>query len=106
MTRTKLATVGAAALLALAALGGCDRRSPPPPEANDTAAPAANLAEPVQPAEPLNIAAPADANAAAAALNPREAPAAPDAQTIDDADATGMTAHVRRDDAGGNATAP
>ncbi|CAN5237478.1 hypothetical protein BH10PSE14_BH10PSE14_43810 [soil metagenome] len=111
MMRTK--TIAATALLALAALGGCDRASPAPqPEASDNALPAdagtpvdadveANLADT---APPPPSAAPAEAPAITPREAPREAPPAPDTQTLDDADATGMTARVHREDMVTNTT--
>ena len=102
MTR-KIAT--ATALLALTTLGGCVWFKPaPPPETANNAAAIENIDEPEETAPPANIATPADANAAAADL--RDTPPAPDAQTQDDADAVGMTAHVRRDEALANSTTP
>ena len=88
----------APALLALSALGGCDwfKPAPPPAGANNAMA-ADNIVEPAEPATSVNAATPTDANAAAAS-ELRATPPAPDAQTQDDADATGMTAHVRRDE--------
>ncbi|MEG3145142.1 hypothetical protein U1839_10825 [Sphingomonas sp. RT2P30] len=98
MIRTKMAA--AALVLAVATLAGCDRPTPQP-AASDNAVPAdegtpvdanveTNLAEAAPP--PPASAAPAEASAAAS----RAAPPAPDAQTLDDADATGMTARVHR----------
>jgi hypothetical protein len=110
MTMIRTKTVAATALLALATLGGCDRASPAPqPAASDNALPAdagtpvdasveTNLAE--APSPPPASAAPTEAPAVA----PRAAPPAPDTQTLDDADATGMTARVRRDEAASNTT--
>lgn len=101
MIRTKM--TAAALALAVMTLAGCDRPAPQPP-ASDNATPSdegtpvdanveANLAE-VAPPPRSESAAPAEAPVAA----PREAPPAPDAQTLDDADATGMTARVHRGD--------
>jgi len=97
----KIAT--ATALIALATLAGCDKPAPPP-EATNSAAPAENVDEPEAP-PPANVAAPVQANAAAAA-ELREAPPPPDVQTQDDADAVGMTSHVRRDEPPSNTTTP
>ena len=93
----------AAGLLALAALGGCDWLSPQPPKPEATEnvvdeTPSSNAAEPA-----ANVAIPTDVNAAAA-VDVRDAPPPPDAQTLDDADATGMTARVNRDEAPANST--
>jgi hypothetical protein len=93
----------AAGLLALASLGGCDWLSPQPPRPEATGnvveeTPSSNAAEPA-----ANVAAPADVNAAAP-VEVRDAPPPPDAQTLDDADATGMTARVNRDEAPANST--
>ena len=103
MTARKLAL--ATTLLALAALGGCHKPAPPPEQPDNAAPVEANIATPSETPAPANAVAPVDANAAAAA-DLRETPPAPDAQTQDDADATGMTAHVKRDEAAGNATNP
>jgi hypothetical protein len=105
MTTITRKIAAATALLALATLGGCDWFKPaPPPETTNNAAAVESIDEPAETAPPANVAAPTDANAADAEL--RAAPPAPDAQTQDDADAVGMTAHVRRDEGAGNTTAP
>jgi len=97
----KIAT--ATALLALTTLGGCDWFKPaPPPETANNSAAIENIDEPDEAAPPANVAAPTDANAA----DLRDTPPAPDVQTQDDADAVGMTAHVRRDEALANTTTP
>lgn len=93
----------ATALIALATLAGCDN-SPPPPEPTNSAAAAENVDEP-EALPPANVAVPAEANAAAAA-ELRDAPPPPDVQTQDDADAVGMTAHVKRDESPSNTTIP
>lgn len=98
--RNKIAT--AIAVAALTTLAACDKPAPPVEETNNSTAAVENIDEPEAP-PPANVAMPADANAATAEM--RDAPPAPDAQTQDDADAVGMTAHVKRDEAG-NATAP
>ena len=101
--RKKIAT--ATALLALTTLGGCDWFKPaPPPETTNNSAAVENVDEPDETPAPVNAAAPTDANAATADL--RDTPPAPDAQTQDDADAVGMTAHVRRDEAVANTMTP
>ena len=99
--RMKIAT--AAALIALTTLAACNKPAPPPEETNSAAA-VENVDEPDAP-PPANVAVPAEANAAAAS-ELRDAPPAPDAQTQDDADAVGMTAHVRRDEPVSNNTNP
>ena len=97
-TRTRTAIAGG--LLAAMALTGCSRSEPeqPPTDVNmveDTgvteteAAPAPVEAAPVE-APPV---------APAVVEPPREKPVAPDEQMLDDADATGMTARVTRDEA-------
>ena len=97
-TRTRTAIAGG--LLAALALAGCSRSEPeqPPTDVNmveDTgvteteAAPAPVEAAPVE-APPV---------APAVVEPPREKPVAPDEQMLDDADATGMTARVTRDEA-------
>lgn len=108
MTFRTLKTVGllGAGLLALAA---CSRSEPeqPAPEDNVTleATPGAEPTPEASPsAAPVAEVAPI-ANAAIADVPP-ETPAAPDAQMIDDAEATGMTARVSRDAPAGNEAAP
>ena len=97
-TRTRTAIAGG--LLAAMALAGCSRSEPeqPPTDVNmveDTgvteteAAPAPVEAAPVE-APPV---------APAVVEPPREKPVAPDEQMLDDAEATGMTARVTRDEA-------
>jgi hypothetical protein len=99
--RKKIAT--ATALIALTTLAACDKPAPPPETVNNVAA-VENIDEPEAP-PPANVAAPAESNAAAAA-ELREVPPAPDVQTQDDADAVGMTAHVRRDEPVTNSSNP
>lgn len=102
--KKKIAT--ATALLALTTLAGCDWFKPaPPPETSNNSAAVENVDEPEAPPPAANIATP-DATNAADAAELRDTPPAPDAQTQDDADAVGMTAHVRRDEAPGNTSAP
>jgi len=100
--RKKIAT--ATALIALTTLAACDNPAPPPETSNNSAA-VENVDEPEAPPPAANIVTP-DATNAADAAELRDTPPAPDAQTQDDADAVGMTAHVRRDEAPGNANAP
>lgn len=100
MNRGKIAAT-AAGILALAALGGCEKSAPEQPAPVENAV---NEVEPVNLVVPEEKPVPETANAAA--VEPRETPPDPDAQTQDDADATGMTARVRRDEAGSNTTIP
>ena len=97
-TRTRTAIAGG--LLAAMALTGCSRSEPeqPPTDVNmventgvteTEAAPAPVEAAPVETPPP----------APAVVEPPREKPVAPDEQMLDDADATGMTARVTRDEA-------
>jgi len=97
-TRTRTAIAGG--LLAAMVLAGCSRSEPeqPPTDTNmvedagvteTEAAPAPVEAAPVEAAPP----------APAVVEPPREKPVAPDEQMLDDADATGMTSRVTRDEA-------
>src|SRR4051812_42865091 len=100
MNRGKIAGV-AAGLLALTALAGCNNSTP------ESSAPVENVtneAEPMNVVVPEETPAPETANAATIEET-RETPPDPDAQTQEDADATGMTARVRRDETA-NETAP
>ncbi|MCU6455032.1 hypothetical protein LPN01_13175 [Sphingomonas sp. A2-49] len=96
----KAAAALAAGLLMLAA---CSRSGPEQaPEAENMAE--ATPVEDVTPvAPPSDEPAPVETNAidanAVAIAPPPEAPTAPDAQMLEDADATGMTARVSRDEA-------
>jgi hypothetical protein len=106
MTTMRKKIAAGAALLALTTLGGCDWFKPAPPvrtSENATATIEENVVEPPLPSS--NGSAPAEVNAAATS-ELREAPPAPDAQTQDDADAVGMTSHVRRDEPLANSTTP
>jgi hypothetical protein len=89
----------AAGLLVLAA---CSRSEPEQPPEADNMAEATPVEDvtPIAPpsAEPAPVANAVDANAVAIAPPP-EAPTEPDAQMLEDADATGMTARVSRDEA-------
>jgi len=100
----KMKIASAAALLALTTLAACDKPAPPPAETTNNVAAVYNVDEPEAP-PPANVAAPTESYTAAA-TELREAPPAPDAQTQDDADAVGMTAHVRRDEPVSNDTNP
>ena len=103
MTKTMLR--GAAALLVLTALAGCDKSAPDQPVANENGAvPETNVAEPADAATPANTTHAATTNASEAA-EIREAPTPPDEQTQDDADATGMTSRVNRGEAPANSAA-
>ena len=97
-TRTRTAIAGG--LLAAMVLAGCSRSEPeqPPTDTNmvedagvteTEAAPAPVEAAPVEAAPP----------APAVVEPPREKPVAPDEKMLDDADATGMTSRVTRDEA-------
>jgi len=86
------------------ALAGCNQSTPAKPTVTDNSEVSetnvvteANVAEPVSkgPSVTTNAAAEADF---------RPEPPSPDAQTQDDADATGMTARVHRDEAPANET--
>jgi hypothetical protein len=103
---TKMMLVrGAAALLALTALAGCDKSAPDQPVANENGAvPETNVAEPVNAAAPANTTHAVTSNASEAA-EIRQAPTPPDEQTQDDADATGMTSRVNRGEAPANSAA-
>ena len=109
-TLLRSATI-AAMLLAASVVGGCDSSAPEgePTMANDgsgdvapgTAAPDTSSAANTESAAAL-VPAP---NASAGDDKPEAAPVDPDAQTLDDADATGMTARVSRDAATTNEAA-
>ena len=96
---------GAAALLALTALAGCDKSTPDQPVANENGTvPETNVAEPINVAAPANTTHAVTSNSSEAAVA-REAPLPPDEQTQDDADATGMTSRVNRGEAPANSAA-
>ena len=89
-SRTLLIAAGTALIL----LAGCSRSAPDPAEDKDTTAAEAPAApapapEPAPEAKPVEKTARADI--------PPEPEPAPEAQMQDDADATGMTAHVSPD---------
>lgn len=90
--------------LALLALAGCNNSSPDRYEgmANVSDDSGTNEAVTLNAAPPVDTAPAVSANAAV--VEPREAPPEPDTQTLDDADATGMTARVNRGDALANDT--
>jgi hypothetical protein len=86
------------ALVALASLGvaGCSKSEPEPPEMNMAVQELEPTPEPTPTAEPTPVAMPTpEPSNDTAALPPPEAPA-PDAQMMDDASATGMTARTDR----------
>ena len=97
-TRTRTAIAGS--LLAAMALAGCSRSEPeqPPADVNmveDTGVTETEAAPAPVEAAPVEVAPPAPT----VVEPPREKPVAPDEQMLDDADATGMTARVTRDEA-------
>lgn len=87
----------ATGLLVAATLGGCSKSSSDASQDEDTPKIETTAPEPVSP-PPAPVAAetPAPEPKPDVAEIPREEPIAPDVQTQDDADATGMTAHVSR----------
>ena len=94
MTTMTAAGLAAAALL----LAGCSRPQPEPAEETnmvDAAPVETSTPEAAPSAEPSTATAPVDTNAVAEAPPPEKV--APDAQMLDDAEATGMTARVTRD---------
>jgi hypothetical protein len=100
-TRTR-ATI-AASLLAVMALAGCSQSEPDQPPADTNMIEDEGVTEPEAAAAPAPAPAetvPTEPAATANAVEPeREAPITPDEQMLDDADATGMTARVTRDEA-------
>ena len=91
----RMMKTGGALAAGLLMLSACSRSEPEPPveENLDEATPDA-----LPSVEPSDVPPPvADTNTAAIDVPP-EAPVAPDAQMIEDADATGMTARVSRDE--------
>ena len=99
-TTKTIVAVLAAGLLGLA---GCSRSGPDQPLDDNALGldePMSNATDEIAPVEtPTAEPTPApDANAVAIAPPPEE-PVKPDAQVLDDADATGMTARVTRDEA-------
>lgn len=89
------------------ALGGCHNATPDEPAATENVtANETSAVEPTNKTAPV-VHAPSVTSNAAAAVDDRPDPAAPDSQTIDDADATGMTSRVHRGDSPANeASAP
>lgn len=109
MTRRTIRMTKLLAAAGLLALAGCSRPEPEQPAGEDnvieTMPTADATPEALPSAEPVATPTPI-ANVADV---PPEKPVAPDAQMIEDADATGMTARVSRDDApaaAGNDAAP
>lgn len=106
----RMMKTGAALAAGLLLLAACSRSEPEQPlDENMTEQMPLDEATPDAPpsAEPTETLPPTvDANTAAIDVPP-EAPVAPDAQMIEDADATGMTSRVSRDEApAGNDQAP
>jgi hypothetical protein len=99
MNRGKIAAL-AGGLLALTALAGCNNSTP---ESSAPVDNVANEAEPMNVVVPEETPAPETANAVTVE-DTRETPPDPDAQTQEDADATGMTARVRRDETANETT--
>jgi hypothetical protein len=102
MKKMNVATAAAigAGLLALA---GCNRSTPEQPSVADNGVvPETNVTTASNTVAPVTKAPSASSNASEAVARPE--PPAPDSQTQDDADATGMTARVHRDDAPANET--
>ena len=97
-TRTRTAIAGG--LLAAMALAGCSRSEPEQPPTDVNMVEDTGVTETEAAPTPVE-AAPVEAPPAAPAVvePPREKPVAPDEQMLDDADATGMTARVTRDEA-------
>ena len=96
-TRTRTALAGG--LLAAMALAGCSRSEPEQPPTDTNMVEDSGVTESEAAPAPVE-AAPVEAAPAAPAVvePPREKPVAPDEQMLDDADATGMTARVTRDE--------
>ena len=99
-TRTRAARAAiAGGLLAAMAMAGCSSSEPEQPPADTNMVEDAGVTESEAAPAPVE-AAPVEAAPAAPAVvePPREKPLAPDEQMLDDADATGMTARVTRDE--------
>ena len=97
-TRTRTAIAGG--LLAAMVLAGCSRSEPEQPQTDTNMVEDAGVTETEAAPAPVE-AAPVEAAPPAPAVvePPREKPVAPDEQMLDDADATGMTSRVTRDEA-------
>jgi len=90
----------AAAALGLALLAGCSRQAPEQePAENDAANVTVPVPETPVPETPTPTPTP-EATTTNAATTAEEEPVAPDAQMLDDADATGLTARLSRGDGG------
>ncbi len=90
----------AAALLALSACSQSEPEQAPDANMSDEVAPEETATPEALPSgEPAELAPPVEDTNTAAIDVPPEKPVAPDAQVLDDADATGMTARVSRDEA-------
>ena len=91
----------AAAVLATVLLAGCSREPPPPPPADETPVQESeDVAEPAPKAPPpVVVAPPAPPPAPEANFEePAEEPIDPSDQTLEDADATGLTTRATRSD--------
>ena len=96
-TRTRTAIAGG--LLAAMALAGCSRSEPEQPPTDTNMVDDTGVTESEAAPAPVEAASVEVAPAApAVAEPPREKPIAPDEQMLDDADATGMTSRVTRDE--------
>ncbi len=98
MTRGKIAAT-AAGLLALTALAGCEKSTPEPVRAGRECDQRSRTDECGRTGGN-----PDARNREPHRRRTRATPVDPDAQTLDDADATGMTARIRRDEATANET--
>jgi hypothetical protein len=95
----------AAGVTAFAMLAGCSRSTPdePPAETNETVQEApAPVPVPAPSPAPKRAPATSESTPTPPVADEAEPQAGPDAQMLDDADATGMTARVTRDDAAAN----
>jgi hypothetical protein len=111
MNTVRVMKTGLALGAGLLLLTACSRSEPEQPaemENMDAVAPMDNAsAAPAPDAAAVTEPSPPPAENSAAIDVPPERPVAPDAQVLDDADATGMTARVNRDEpAPGNDPAP
>lgn len=97
----------AAALLALTILAGCSSSEPeatPNEMSDENVVPEGDVPE-AEPVTPVETAKPEPTTPTNIMVAEPEAPVAPDAQMLDDADATGMTARLPRN-TGDDAQAP
>lgn len=110
MTMWRQRSVRALAWVALAGLGvaGCSKSEPEPPAMNMTVQELEPTPEPTPTEEPTPVVEPSPTPSNDTAMLPPPEEPAPDAQMMDDASATGMTARSDRaqrdDDAGTDAT--